>query len=341
MHSHSHRDRFPHHVRLAAFTLVELLIVIAIIGTLVALLLPAVSAARETANRTSCLNKMRQLGVATLHHESVRNHLPSGAVMKAYAPEPSLAPTFFRWSALAQLMPYMEMKAAHDVLDTSLPLYAGNNPLLLKVRPAHVNIVRIMFDDFLCPSDVGTRLHRDFGPTNYVFSSGSGNRGGNPIDADGPFYVNSQTRMAHMKDGASKTVLISESVLGQESPDHDPQTNYRFTLASPLNSDVCGASNEWNMQDLRGFAWASGEYRAALYNHHLSPNSRTHDCIGVWIGGFKRYTAYGWRTARSRHKGGVNVVLADGSGHYLTDAIDIAVWRAISTIAGGEDVAVP
>lgn len=325
-----------------AFTLVELLVVIAIIGTLIALLLPAVMSSRATAERTDCLNRMRQIGLAAQHHESVRGFYPSGAVMKAYPPEPRLAQTFFRWSALAHLMPHLEMKAAHERIDLTLPLYAGNSPLLLAIRPAHVNNVRVIFEDFLCPSDIGTRVHADFGPTNYVVSSGSGSGGGNPLEADGPFFVNSQIRMAHIKDGASKTVLISESLLGQAATtEHDPQTEYKFTFASPLNTEACDASNEWNYRDLRGFAWASGEYRAALYNHYLAPNSRTHDCIGVWIGGIRQYTAYGWRTARSRHIGGVNVVLADNSGHFVMDTIDLDVWRAISTIAGGETVGLP
>jgi prepilin-type N-terminal cleavage/methylation domain-containing protein len=325
-----------------AFTIVELLVVIAIIGALVALLLPAVLASRASADRTNCVNKMRQLGVAALHHESVRNFLPSGAVMKAYPPEPPLAPTFFRWSALAQLLPYMELKSEHDALDTSLPLYKGNNPLLVAVRPDHVKIVNRVIDDFLCPSDLGIRVHQDFGPTNYVFSSGSGGSGGSPLEADGPFFVNSQIRSAHIKDGASKTVMISESLLGQSvTANHDPQTEYRFTFASPLNEAACDAAIDWNYKDLRGFAWASGEYRAALYNHYYPPNARTADCIGVTIGGFTRYTAYGWRAARSRHVGGVNVVLADASAHFVTDTIDLEIWRAVSTVAGREVVDLP
>jgi hypothetical protein len=142
--------------------------------------------------------------------------------------------------------------------------------------------------------------------------------------------------MAHIKDGASKTVLLSESLLGHAGGDNDPQTQYKFTFASPLNKEACDSSVEWNYKDLRGFAWASGEYRAALYNHHLPPNARTHDCIGVSIGGPSRYTAYGWRTARSRHVGGVNLILADNSGHFIADTVDLDVWRAISTIAGKE-----
>jgi hypothetical protein len=175
-----------------------------------------------------------------------------------------------------------------------------------------------------------------------VFSSGSGSDGGSPLEANGPFFVNSQIRSAHIKDGASKTVMISESLLGQSATaSHDPQTEYRFTFASPLNEAACDAAIDWNYRDLRGFAWASGEYRAALYNHYYPPNARTPDCVGVTIGGFTRYTAYGWRAARSRHIGGVNVVLADASAHFVTDTVDFDIWRAVSTIAGREAVNLP
>jgi prepilin-type N-terminal cleavage/methylation domain-containing protein/prepilin-type processing-associated H-X9-DG protein len=336
------RDACHKRPRLAAFTLIELLVVIGIIGVLIALLLPAVQASRAAADRASCANNLRQLSIAMQNYESANKYLPSGAVMKTYEPEPRLAPTFFRWSALALLTPYMEQIAVYDALDLSLPLYEGNNPLSITIRPAHAAVVKLVLPEFLCPSDKGERVHPNLGPTNYVFSSGSGVNGGSPLQADGVFFVNSQTRMAQFTDGTSKTIMISESVLGQRRMDHhDPQTEYKFSFAFPISASACNDATQWNYRDLRGFSWASGEYRCALYNHQMTPNSTTADCIGVEIGGEARYTAVGWRAARSWHKGGVNVGLADGSVTYIADQVDPAVWTAASTIAGSENINLP
>ncbi len=92
---------------------------------------------------------------------------------------------------------------------------------------------------------------------------------------------------------------------------HDPQFEYKFAFGSPVSDTICGAANQWNMSDPRGFAWANGEFRCALYNHYYTPNSRTPDCMGVQLGGGVQvqFTPYGWRTARSAHVGGVNVSL--------------------------------
>jgi prepilin-type processing-associated H-X9-DG protein len=75
-----------------------------------------------------------------------------------------------------------------------------------------------------------------------------------------------------------------------------------------------------------------------MYNHHRTPNSETPDCISVRMGGdlSTRFTPYGWRTARSRHPGGVNAGFADGSNHFISDAIDPAVWKSLATIGRGE-----
>ena len=84
------------------------------------------------------------------------------------------------------------------------------------------------------------------------------------------------------------------------------------------------------------FAWVNGEYRCGLYNHWRRPNSPEADCMGVQVGGGVKvqFTPFGWRTARSAHAGGVNLLLADGSLQFTADEIDTDVWSALSTIAG-------
>lgn len=318
-----------------AFSLVELLVVIAIIGALVSLLLPAVQGARETARRSSCTNNLRQLGIAVVNHVSALGHFPSGSEAKAHPGAPLAPWTFYRWSALAKLTPYMEQSAAHDTLRLDLPLWGSN----LQVTPENADAVRLVVGDFLCPSDIGRAVSDGFGPTNYAACTGSGAGGGSPRNTDGIFSVNSASRPAEITDGLSKTALFSESVLGEaHSPDHDPQTEYKFVFTAPLTDTLCRNTIQWNFSDLRGFAWVNGEYRCALYNHRLTPNAAIPDCMGVTISGDVkvRYTPYGWRAPRSNHPGGVNVLTADGAAQFVNDEVEEPAWRAMATMKGGE-----
>ncbi|MEX0612965.1 MAG: DUF1559 domain-containing protein, partial [Pirellulales bacterium] len=314
---------------------IELLVVIGIIGVLVALLIPAVQSSRAAASRTACTNNLRQLGIAAHHHVSARAYFPSGSVAKEFPADPQHAWTFYRWSALAQLTPFLENTAVYDALDLSLPLYGSN----FAVRPENAAAVRAFVIEFICPADEARRLSEDFAPTSYAACTGTGAGGGSPRETDGVFFINSETTTAHISDGMSKTALISESILGDpQSGNHDPQTEYKFSFLAPISEALCRGTVQWNVNDPRGFAWANGEYRCALYNHYMTPNSPKSDCIGVQIGGDvrTRYTPYGWRAARSRHAGGVNLLMADGSLQFIADEIDAGVWRALSTIAGDD-----
>jgi prepilin-type N-terminal cleavage/methylation domain-containing protein/prepilin-type processing-associated H-X9-DG protein len=321
--------------RPAAFTLVELLIVIAIIGVLVALLLPAVQASRAAASRNSCANNLRQIAIAAQNHVASHGYFPSGTVAKEFAAQPFTAWTFYRWSALAELTPYLENTAAYNSLDLAVPLYGAD----LRVRPENSAAVKVFVREFLCPSDIEQSVSENFAPTNYAMCAGSGMGGGTPRDTDGVFYMNSQVTPAKITDGLSKTALVSESTLGQpQSTAHDPATDYKFAFAAPLSDATCAGATQWNMSDPRGFAWVNGEFRCGLYNHYMTPNAATFDCMGVQLGGGIKvqFTPYGWRTARSYHPGGVNLAMADGSLRYVGNEIDPKVWTTMSTIAGAD-----
>ena len=323
-----------------AFSLVELLVVIGIIGILVALLLPAIQASRSASSRTSCANNLRQLGIAAHNYESAHGYFPAGSVAKEFSADTKTPWTFYRWSALAVLTPYLENTAAYQSLDLSFPLY--NNSL--NVHPKNADAVKIWVGEFLCPADEPRSLTEGFAPTNYATCTGSGTAGGSPHSTDGIFFINSQTRVGKITDGTSKTALFSESTLGRpQEGAHDPQTEYKFSFLAPLTDSLCNEASEWNVSDPRGFAWVNGEFRCTLYNHRATPNSPTPDCMGVIIGGpvQTRYAPYGWRTARSRHAGGVNLLVADGSLRFVSDETDTAPWQALSTIAGGEAFAAP
>lgn len=323
------------------FTLVELLVVIAIIGILVGLLIPAIQASRAAAQRNACANNLRQLGLAAHNYLSAQGYFPNGSVAREFAADPFAEWTLYRWSALASLTPFLENTAAYNALDLTVPLYDRTS---FDVRSENVDAVRIVVAEFLCPSDIGMRVSNEFGPTSYVVCTGSGMRGGTPRDTDGVFFINSQTNSAKITDGLSNTALASESLLGQpQSGHHDPQTEYKFILNAPLTETQCRNSTLWNYSDPRGFAWVNGEFRCALYNHARAPNSDTPDCMGVQIGGTvqTRFTPYGWRTARSAHVDGVNLLLADGSLQFVADEIDSDIWLALSTIAGEETTKLP
>ncbi len=292
---------------LRGFTVVELLVVIAIIGVLVAFLLPAVQAAREGARRTACTNNLRQLGVATQNFYASMNAFPVGAESKAYPEQPSNQWTFYRWSSLAHLTPFLEEANAHDALDLTVPLYDQS----LAVTRVNTRGVALVLPLFLCPSDEGRIVSSGFGPTNYAACTGSGAGGGTPIDTNGVFFVNSHTRLSQITDGASHTALMSESILGpvKDSPvQKDPQVDYKFLFcntALPLTETRCNSAASWNQSDGRGFAWVSGEYRCALYNHYYLPNQPTFDCIAAKIDGGQQvqFTPFGWRAAQPPRRG--------------------------------------
>jgi len=320
------------------FTLVELLVVTMVIGVLMGLLLPAIQAAREAVRRTACANNMRQLGLALHNHHATHNKFPAGAIAKEYDNAPATPWTFYRWSALAQLTPFLEQSNVYNSLDLTKPLYS----VTFAVTPENAAGARLLVPLFLCPSDRGIRVHPEFGPTNYAFCTGTGIGGGTPLNTDGVTYVNSETKIGAILDGSSNTIVLSESLLGESgTSNRDPRVSYRFTFAAPLSETACSLAVAWNYADPRGFSWVNGEYRNGLYNHYLPPNSSRHDCLGVRLGGSPEviYTPFGWRTARSYHAGGVNVALADGSQRFVAETIEASTWQALATRQGGEVLA--
>lgn len=324
------------------FTLVELLVVVSIIGILMALIIPAVQSSRETARQSECLNKMRQVGISLQSYYTQKKAFPAGAIYRADPAAPSAPHSSARWSALVMVLPYLENNVLHKRLRLDLPLYSG-----LGVHPEHTGIVSQVLPEFLCASDTSYEQTPGFGPTNYAVCTGSGSNNGNPFDTDGMFGVNSAIKDAHIVDGMSKTALLSESVMGIGAENlSDPsvataQGDYAYTLITPLNNSTCASSNQFNVSNRRGFSWANGEYRTTLYNHYLPPNSETLDCIANQLIGSAntRFAVHGWRTARSRHRGGsIGMVMADTSTKTVADTVDLTVWQAWSTRKGGETV---
>ena len=324
--------------RRPAFSLVELLVVIAIIGALVGLLLPAVQQSREAARRLDCLNRLRQVAVAMHNYELSHGHLPPGSESRPYPAEPSTPHTFYRWSAIAHALPFMEQASALAAIDLTLPLYGRDLAITKANRPG----VKVVLPELLCPSDRQERVDPNFGPTNYAVCAGSGINGGTPFAGDGAFFINSDITLREITDGASHTAIAAETTLGETpaplTPREavDPRLVYGFARGAELTEAACSDTALWNFTSPPSYSWANGEFRSALYNHYRTPNSPEIDCVSARLMGTlaEQFASYGWRATRSYHIGGVNVAMADASCRFVDDAIDPGAWRAISTRAG-------
>jgi prepilin-type N-terminal cleavage/methylation domain-containing protein len=321
--------------RRRGFTLVELLVVIAIIGFLIALLLPAVQAAREASRRASCANNLKQLGLALLECYDVQQHFPPGRG----GPAPQV------FSPQAYILPYVEQNGLYAQLDlksapTSLVIagvsYSGANNAV-----AASQIVGVL----KCPSDPadGQVPGSTFGGTNYVANTGSGTVGnGTIVGADGVFYLTSAVRFADLVDGSSHTAAFSERMLGTGQmlnvPTLGPSDAALYVLELGTGIDVsvptCATLATGDWYSTRSAKWILGNYGNTLYNHFYAPNSTTYDCMNL-------AQQKGFMAARSNHPSGVNLLACDGSARFIASGIDLNVWRALATCAGSEAVEMP
>ncbi len=323
------------------FTLIELLVVIAIIAILIALLLPAVQQAREAARRSQCLNNLKQIGIAIHNHHDARGRFPYGYQSKVWADDPTgtVPAGHFRWSTLAELTPYLEQSVIYDKIDLTVPMIGGPDAQPTGEPPYAVfnqnaPYVRLAVPTFLCPSDPGERVSDDWGPVNYVSCAGTGLNGGDSADADGTFYLNSETRFRDVTDGTSNTIFFSESTKGTggtapaTAAEADPATDYRsLGTGDSLSAANCGTAP---FKTDRGRRWADGAFPSGLFNAFLTPNSDEFDCL--------RHSNPAWKAARSRHTGGVNVLLGDGAARFVGENVNIDTWRNLAARADGETI---
>ncbi|HID76097.1 MAG TPA: DUF1559 domain-containing protein [Planctomycetaceae bacterium] len=336
------------------FTLVELLVVIAIVGILIALLLPAVQAAREAARRMQCTNNLKQIGLALHSFHDSHNQFPIGSPRKTCPGYEHIPAWVYRWGPFAMLTPYMEQFNIYQSLNLDVPLY-GHTGIFWGpgsgVHPSNRVPVTQEISFFYCPSDKRQKVvppgaELEFAPTNYMACWGRGapTERGTAVfdDADGLFNSAFAVRFADVTDGTSNTAAFSESLLP------DANTPWSGVVLTEQNKDIVivGARSRGDpaltVQFCTRFGrpvasrpgrctrWVDGFVLYTAYYHWWEPNSRIPDCA-KW-GPLRSL----WQMARSRHPGGVNILFVDGSVHFVSETIDVQTWRALGSRNGGE-----
>ncbi len=306
--------------RRSGFTLIELLVVIAIIAVLIALLLPAVQSAREAARRIQCVKNLKQIGLALHNYQESRSVLP-GADMVFNVTE---------ISALSNILPYLEQSNVYNSINFDFSYQDPNN----------YTAMYTVINGFICPSDLPDAIPSLGGQTNYMANMGSGivwqasvgPNVGMP-SPNGVFYGDSATTFAQITDGLSNTTFFSERVLADGNNSIvSPIADVFFSPGFPLTPDdalqQCLAVNIYDLNNqfplFMGAPWLCGQH---IFLHVSPPNSRS---CGFFI------ALRAVMPPSSHHPGGVNVVFGDGSVKFIKDSINLPIWRALGTRAGGE-----
>lgn len=297
-----------------AFTLVELLVVIAIIGLLVALLLPAVQAAREAARRIQCTSNLKQIGLALHNYEDTYRAFPMSI---------ALGPSSNgEWSAQARLLPFIEQRDLNDLIDWVRP-YDEQPDVVSKRIPI-----------YLCPSEVNDRPSVADGdaqyPLDYAVNQGvwlvwdpSGIQ-----QSQGAFLPNVSLRPRDFTDGTSNTVGFSEVVAFQKM-------NEAGAPAATPPADACVVLGLGSLKDELGRTeWVEGRIYQTGFTTTLPPNA---SCLSGGVQQLIDYNSaeegetaspiYGAMTSRSYHSGLVNSLLMDGSVRSIPDSINLQTWR--------------
>jgi prepilin-type N-terminal cleavage/methylation domain-containing protein/prepilin-type processing-associated H-X9-DG protein len=301
--------RMPRQAR--GFTLIELLVVIAIIAILIALLVPAVQKVRESAARTQCANNVKQWAIAMHAHHDAKNQFPIGARSNP------------RQTWVMHLWPYIEKGDLARLNDFTKPFHDPPGTIHNSMN----GLTGMAVAMYTCPVDMGNDQN-DTGQTyprrrgNYVINWGNTKYDTPPAVGKGiaPFSHNKGDRklprivkIRHMSDGTSNTLLLAEYIKAKSRQDNDWRGDihnddgvFRFhTITTPNSSAPDVVLNNWAQADKDFFAPVTA--------------------------GSPQYNA-----TRSRHLGGVNAAMCDGSVRFIMNVINLSAWTAMGTMNGGE-----
>jgi prepilin-type N-terminal cleavage/methylation domain-containing protein len=324
------------------FTLVELLVVIAIIGVLVALLLPAIQSAREASRRSACENNLHQFGLSLLNYESANRRLPPG--LRGHAP---FGPTDLTANANALLLPYFEQAPLAAQYDLTKPYWQQS----LEILQARVEM-------FTCPSNGYQSFHTDeftklglnigdtFATSDYAFSHGATDAWcvslQYPPAEVGPFTIGIEYQLKQITDGTSHTFAMGEAAGGESWA---VCRGVGCSVPDPAGTD---ASWPWVIGNLPADLMLPDFVATSIFGCTIeSPDKRpvtdtllstaaALDCRSSLNGGPHQTSNF-----RSDHPGIVMFLDCDGSVHAIDASIDMILYRALSTIAGGDSASMP
>jgi prepilin-type N-terminal cleavage/methylation domain-containing protein/prepilin-type processing-associated H-X9-DG protein len=340
----------------SAFTLIELLVVIAIIAILIALLVPAVQKVREAAARVQCTNNLKQIGLALHSYHGAYKVFPPGYLdgnaNPSSTPDNDVGPG---WGWAALLLPYLEQGNLANQINFNVRVGIGVNaqvcqtPLAIFQCPSDGNQQLVPVYDSSFTNPIATVAHGNYvGCNGWVecFANAGGNYsptsdGGAAEDGDGGqtptgrpgnglFYRNSQTKIAHVTDGLSNTIVV-----GERCAAHSPST-----WTGAVTGGRCPAwmaTQPWTAPYIapaaapttgNGTAYDNADWNEALV---LAHGNATHVPNAD-------FPAYDPDTFWSMHPGGANFLFGDGSVHFLTTSINPMTFQGLCTIAGGEPV---
>lgn len=324
----------------SAFTLVELLVVVAIIGVLVALLLPAVQAAREAARRMSCSNNLKQIGLALQNFESVNKNFPSSLRPAAV----DAAGLFSGWSAHAQILPYLE----------NANLYQGINFEQPYSSQSSISAVRVKA--FICPAEIRSTSRFDAAgsvvhvPPNYATNQGPWFIF-NPVTREGSagaFRHYQSLRPSEFTDGLSTTLSFSEVKANWSYLRNSSVSSATQAMPTTAN-ELCNLGGDFKQNGSHG-EWVDGKAHETAFTTAFPPNAKIVcaasgsgevDWISQSEGRSATVPTFAAFAARSYHPAGVVTNCMDGSVHVIANNIDREVWQALSTRGGGESAGVP